>query len=531
MVRNVSERQPIATDTAVAVVIAVDGSRVVCHLRPDRSGQRSVGIGSLVVVDGDGVTTVGLVHALRRGRRDEDEAIAEVQLIGELLDGPEGPRFRRGVTSYPVLGSPVCLPEAGTEEAVHGVGWGVPLYIGRVRGYAGTPAALLLDDLLGKHFAVLGSTGSGKSSAVAVLLRSIVAQCPYAHVVLLDPHAEYGRVFGERARLLDARAVRLPFWLLTLEELSAVLAPGSGRAADARRAVLEDAVRAARLAACPDEARKLRLTVDTPLPYRLSDLERHLRTAMGRLDRAEHTTPYRQLLSRLEAIRNDPRYRFLFPELAVTDDMRAVLADLFRLADDGRPVTVLDTSGMASDVVDVVVSVLCRLAFEYGLWTEPGCRRPLLLVCEEAHRYVPADPSLGFEPSRRAIDRIAKEGRKYGIALGLVSQRPSELSAAALSQCGTIIALRLTNDRDRNFVENVLPEGAAWMVRCLPALATGEALIVGDAAPVPMIVRFDELPKDASPASATPRFSEIWQQPVGGTAALDATIERWRKEK
>lgn len=517
-------------ESPVAVVAAVDGGRLLCRLAATTAASPPFGIGALLVVPGEERAVLALVHALRAGRRGEDEAFAEAQLLGEVEGHAGDFRFRRGVRNHPTLGAPMFAASAAIERTVYAVAGSVAVTIGRVRGRAAAPAALLLEELLGKHFAILGSTGSGKSSAVAVLLRALVAQCPFAHIVLVDPHAEYGRVFGDRARVLDARSLRLPFWLLTFEELASVLAPGSGRVADARRAVLEDALRAARLAGCRDEARRLRLTVDTPIPYRLSDLEGHLRTEMGRLERVDGTAPYRQLLIRLEAVRGDPRYRFLFPELAVTDDMRTVLADLFRLENDGRRVTVLDTTGMASDVVDVLVSVLCRLAFDYGLWSPPEHRRPLLLVCEEAHRYVPADGATGFEPTRRAIDRIAKEGRKYGIALGLVSQRPSELSASALSQCGTLVAMRLTNDRDRSFVENLLPDGSTWMVRALPALSTGEALIAGEAAPVPMIAQFDPLPEEVRPTSATPCFSELWCRPPEGAAALGATIERWRHE-
>jgi DNA helicase HerA-like ATPase len=530
MGENMSERAANRDDTAFAFVTAVDGGRMVCQFDTARAAAAAVGIGSLVVTPCTRTSVVGLIYALRGGRRSEDDAFAEIQLLGYLEPGEVRPQFCRGVVEYPSLRSPVraALPEE--EQAVFAHGERPSVVVGHIRSRAASPATLLIDELLGKHFAILGSTGSGKSSAVAVLLRSLIARCPHAHILLIDPHAEYAPAFGDKARVLDARSLRLPFWLLTLEELAAVLAPGASGTAEARRAVLEDALRAARLASAPEHT-LARVTVDTPLPYRLSDLEEHLRTSMGRLDRAESTAPYRGLLGRLAAIRQDPRYTFLFPRLAVSDDMQAVLADLFRFRDDGRPLTLLDTSGMASEVVDVVVSVLCRLAFEYGLWTPPERLRPLLLVCEEAHRYVPADPGLGFEPSRRAIDRLAKEGRKYGIALGLVSQRPSELSPAALSQCGTIFALRLTNDRDRAFVEHALPDGAGWIARTLPGLTTGEALVVGEAVPVPMVVRFDRLPPGERPAGATPRFAELWSQPAAGPQQLAATIERWRQEK
>ena len=153
---------------------------------------------------------------------------------------------------------------------------------------------------------------------------------------------------------------------------------------------------------------------------------------------------------------------------------------------------------------------------------------PVLVVCEEAHRYVPGDGALGFGPTRRAIDRIAKEGRKYGVSLCLVSQRPSELSPGSLSQCGTIVALRLSNERDQTFVRNALPEGSDWLIRTLPALGTGEAVIVGEGVSVPMQIRFDSLPAGTQPASHTPSFSAAWSTEADGPSVLRGAITRWR---
>ncbi len=513
-------------------VAMVSGANVTFEFldEPGRIPMRDLSPGALLSLDAGDIVAVGVLHALRRGRRRDDRPAGELQLLGHFEDTPDGLRFRRGVARAPGLDVPVRLASREEEASVYHPRGGRAIEIGRVRGRLGTPACLLLDELLGKHFAILGSTGSGKSSAVAVILDALVGACPHASVLLLDPHDEYPAAFGDRALCLSVDDLELPYWLLTFEELAAILAPGSDERVYAERAILRQALLEARRRSCEDAAATLQLTVDTPVPFRISLLERILNDAMGALDKPEGTAPYRHLLARLTAVRNDPRYRFLFPPLAVRDNLAAILGRLLRVPAEGRPITVLDMSGMATEIVDVVVSSLARLVFEYGLWSDRRTRRPILFVCEEAHRYVPADPGLGFEPSRRAIDRLAKEGRKYGIALGLVSQRPAELSPSAVSQCGTIIALRMSNERDQQFVERALPDGSGWMVRMLPALGTGEALVVGQGAPVPMPVRFRRLPPERQPASATPRFSSVWSEPLADPTALEDVVARWRRQ-
>ena len=221
----------------------------------------------------------------------------------------------------------------------------------------------------------------------------------------------------------------------------------------------------------------------------------------------------------------------MFQSIYLRDNLDAILGRLLRLPVAGQPVTILDLSGVPSEVVNVVVSLLCRLIFEFALWSERAHGPPLLLVCEEAHRYVPADGTPVFEPTRRAIDRIAKEGRKYGVSLCLVSQRPSELSTSSLSQCGTIIALRTSNERDQQFVRKALPDGFDWLIAALPALATGEAVIAGEGVSVPMQIQFRQLAADEQPASQTPAFSRAWSREVTDHAFIHRTISRWRLQQ
>jgi DNA helicase HerA-like ATPase len=208
--------------------------------------------------------------------------------------------------------------------------------------------------------------------------------------------------------------------------------------------------------------------------------------------------------------------------------MHHVLSRILRIPVNGKPVTIIDLSGVPSEIVDVVVSVLCRLVFEFALWSPRDKAPPILLVCEEAHRYVPRDDQAAFAPTKRSISRIAKEGRKYGLALCLVTQRPSELSISSLSQCNTIFALRLGNENDLTFVRHAVPDSARWLTDAMPSLDTREAVVIGDGVPVPMHIRFDELDVAHRPASTTPAFSDAWQSDVADDGLIAETIERWR---
>jgi DNA helicase HerA-like ATPase len=219
----------------------------------------------------------------------------------------------------------------------------------------------------------------------------------------------------------------------------------------------------------------------------------------------------------------------MFESLAVRDNMRQILAQLLRIPADGKPITIIDIAGLPSEVVDVVVSVLFRLVFELAAWSDRGAAPPVLLVCEEAHRYVPQDEVAAFAPTKRVISRIAKEGRKYGVTLCLVSQRPSEVAIGSLAQCNTVFALRLTNEHDQSFVARALPENARWLVDSLPSLNTQEAVVVGDGVTVPVHIRFNDLDPLHRPSSADPSFAVAWRRDPD-EAFLERAIERWRRQ-
>ncbi|HEX6114622.1 MAG TPA: ATP-binding protein [Geminicoccaceae bacterium] len=526
------EARPDATPgVRIGRVISVAGPLVWGVI--EAKAASTVEIGAVVRLQGTSARTFGVITTLKNdGRRggDDDRRMIEIRLLGEILNaGPHRWRFQRGVSSHPALDS--AIHAASREElcAIYARPEAPTVRLGTLKHASDLPAFAITDNLLGKHFAVLGTTGAGKSCAVTVILRAILDAYPYGHVIMLDPHNEYKCGFGARAELIDPSNLKLPYWLLNFEEIAAVLVNQDSPAqAYAEGAILRNAILQARRAYFGPEGDTEYITVDTPVPYRLSDLVRIINEAMGAFNKPESSAPYQHLINRIEAVSTDKRYEFMFSRLTVQDNMGQVMSRILRIPVAGKPITIIDISGVPSEIVDVVVSVLCRLVFEFALWSDRSKAPPILLVCEEAHRYVPRDDQAAFAPTKRAISRIAKEGRKYGLSLCLVTQRPAELSVSSLSQCNTIFALRLSNDSDLEFARNAVPDSSRWLIEALPALNTQEALVLGDGVSVPMHIRFNDLAPEHRPASTKPPFSQAWQSDCQATDLIPDTIKRWR---
>jgi DNA helicase HerA-like ATPase len=528
-------------DIAVTIgrVVSIRGSVVWGALFDDDHGTaaRAARMGALVSMRGPDSRVFGIVNALKRdgsgGGPQAERTIFEIQVLGEISTVSPSARaagFQRGVSSYPPLDAPVTTVTLRDLAAVYARPRVSNVHVGRLRHNHKVAAFVLTDSLLGKHFAVLGTTGAGKSCAVSVILRSILDELPNGHIVLLDPHNEYASAFADRAELLNPSNLQLPYWLLNFEEIGHILIGGTANEYSfAQTAILKDAILRAKRAFVGDQTGDDQITVDTPMPYRLSDLIAALKEGMGALNKADGSGPYMSLIARIESLRNDRRYAFMFASLAVRDTMRQILGQLLRIPVQGKPLTIIDISGVPSEIVDVVVSVLFRLVFELAVWSDRGAAPPVLLVCEEAHRYVPEENATGFAPTKQVISRIAKEGRKYGVTLCLVSQRPSELSIGSLSQCNTVFALRLTNEHDQAFVARALPENARWLVDSLPSLNTQEAVVVGDGVTVPVHIRFNDLDKDHLPSGASPSFSASWRDD-SDPQFLERASDRWRQQ-
>jgi uncharacterized protein len=384
----------------------------------------------------------------------------------------------------------------------------------------------LVDELFGKHFSIVGTTGSGKSCGVATILRAVIEHSSNAHMILLDPHNEYASAFGDRACVLSpGHGLHLPYWLFNFEELAEIIIGPEHNSDQAK--ILGEAILAAKQSYFAKAGLEKFGTVDTPAPYRMSDALRHLETAMGSLNRPDSVAAYQTVKGRILCLQDDPRYGFVFGgRLTLRDELGEILAQLFRIPVNGKPVTILDLSGIPSEVVNVVVSVLCRLTFDFALWSETSV--PITIICEEAHRYAPRDKHMGFEAAKRALFRIAKEGRKYGVSLCVISQRPSDLAPGLLSECNTMFAFRMTGQEDQEIVRGAVPEASHGLMNFLPALRNGEAIAVGEGVSMPMRICFTPPAEGQRPKSATASFTSAWSSEID-LSVIEDTVERWRR--
>jgi uncharacterized protein len=496
-------------------------------------------IGSYLKMFVSGMWVFATVRTLRvldrRGSdaTDRDAFMADLDFVGEAPEGDTPGsmgNFRRGITRFPTPGC--VLHSVGIDDLMEVFSAkGRPhITVGTVYPTENVRAALFIDPLLSKHFALLGSTGTGKSTTTAMLLHKIIEKAPKGHIVMLDPHGEYGAAFKTNGVTYDASNLELPYWLLNFDETVEILIGKRTRENELEVDILAKCLLAARSKsrAAVDIGK---LTVDSPIPYLLSDLLASLVQGMGKLDKAENTTSaYLRLKSRIEELKADPRYAFMFSGMLVSDTFADFLARIFRMDGDGKPISIIDLSGIPSDVVNVLVAVFSRLIFDFALWSRNDVQRPILLVCEEAHRYVPNERVDSFGVARKILERIAKEGRKYGVSLGLVSQRPSDLSESVLSQCGTIISLRMNNDRDQAYVRNAMPEGARGFIDSIAALRNRECIMVGEGVSIPIRVRLDDLEPDKRPASDDPNFTELWSTNGGEKELISRVVKKWRSQ-
>ncbi len=455
-------------------VVSVSGSQLIALMDQSLdSGEegtavRRPDIGEVVNVRTATTIAFGLVTGLSIPIPEQVEGkaelrIMELELIGEIeSDGV----FRRGVSVFPGLGDEVFHTTREDLRRVFMRAGANGVRIGVVNQDKSIPACVMVDELLGKHFAVLGTTGTGKSCAVAVILRNILAQHGKAHVVILDQHNEFATAFGDTAEQITPADLQLPYWLLNFEEMKQLIIGDSSQTPEIDSVILHQVIVQAKRSLLAIKDGSSSVTVDTPIPYRLSEVTQLLDDAMGKLDRPVDSAPYLRIREQFLSLQSDRRFSFMFPGVTVRDNMAAILSRLFRIPVRGKPVTVIDTSGVPSEVLNVVVSLICRMTFDFALWSDQTV--PILLVCEEAHRYAPAEDKTIFEPTKRALSRIAKEGRKYGVSLCLVSQRPSELASTVLSQCNTIFALRMSNQKDQEFLRAAMPESGIGLLDELP---------------------------------------------------------------
>ncbi|AXK84120.1 DUF87 domain-containing protein [Pseudolabrys taiwanensis] len=536
-------RPPLGPQSSLSVpeqigrVVAVNGATATVELTMRPGAGELPTVGKFMGLATSKALILGMVTEVSEGPAPAGgfRKVAHLDLMGEL---PAGGRFQRGVTEYPNIGDSAHTLGERELRQVYGAADGDHASIGDLQQNTDIGVHIDIDSLVSRHFAVLGATGVGKSSGVAIILQKILDRRPNLRIFLVDPHNEYGRCFGDRAQVMTPRNLRLPFWLFNFEET--VDAFFGGRpGVEEEVEILSEVIPLAKAAylqyrnnnnsmlAKRRDPRDAGFTADTPVPYRIEDLINLLDERMGKLENRSRAAVYHKLIGRIQTFRNHPRYAFMFENANIGGDtMAEIISSLFRLPADGKPMTIMQLAGFPAEVVDSVVSVLCRMAFDFGLWSDGAA--PLLFVCEEAHRYAPADKAIGFGPTRRALSRIAKEGRKYGVFLGLITQRPAEIDPTIISQCSTLFVMRLSNDRDQTLIRSAVSDAAANLLSFIPSLGTREVFAFGYGVALPTRMRFKELPPALRPASEASGNTRTDASANIGRDMISSVIDRWR---
>lgn len=506
-----------------------------------------------------------------------------IVLFGEGL----GSEFERGVGQYPTVGDEVHLVTNDDLQVIYG--WAKArkgtISIGQIAAASGISADISVAGLVSRHSAVVGSTGAGKSNLVTVLMETVSdGSLPNARAIVIDPHGEYATALGDRARVfrirpnekIGERPLRVPFWALPFSELQLLTLGGlqPNHEATIRDLVLDMKAAAAERLATPPPPETL--TADSPVPfsikrlwYELDQFERMTFRTTGnqqtadqayepeavgdacelRSDRypsasAYNEAPYKNQRKRnverhLELMRSrlkDARFSFLFSpgggfEPNLEGEIDHDLDDLVReWVGHDRPITIFDVSGLPSEVLPTIVGTMLRVVYDILFWAQDlpigGRQQPLLVVLDEAHRFVPEGQD---SSAHRTLSMIAKEGRKYGTGLMLVSQRPSEIDSAVLSQCGSLIAMRLTNLSDRSKVSAAVPDDLGGLVEQLPSLRTGEGIFLGEVMPIPSRVRVRKARHKS--VGDNPKLPDAWQVAERPDGALYAkALANWRAQ-
>lgn len=569
---------------AIGKIIEVDGSRVIAELDPNLTELSRVyagetypigQFGSIVRIHFGRRLIYALVGRLRMKAEYEaergvvshasgDERIVEADLFGEgewVLDDAGNPKlkFERGVATYPLPQQTVYLTPKSELRFIYGHTKGAVIRLGEHVGSGGAPCYADLNELLGKHTAVLGSTGAGKSGAATAIVHSVLERgrdAKYSswkpQVVILDPHNEYGKAFKAHKRLsTDEGTLSLPYWLLDLDETIGLLIGKTEYAATSQANIVKNALISARTKAATDKLKldPKKLTVDAPVPYILGEPSgldefgeingtRYETGFVGAINvqrpsnknKKDHED-YNKVLRKLDSLMKDERLSFMMkPWDGTGDPMPDVLSQI--LGGDGT-VRIVDLSGVPNEIAGTASAAIARTLFSLKVWQTAAEREtsPVLLVCEEAHRYVPNSGQAQYEAAQVAIRRIAKEGRKYGIGLLLVSQRPSEVESTVLSQCNSWIVLRITNESDREHVRGILPDSMAGLTKMLSGLRRQEAIFVGQAAMLPSRIMIRDLADDQLPKSNDIDFDKGWQNAAMTADQLKTLSSRWRYQK
>ena len=481
--------------------------------------------------------------------------ILEASPLGTIRDG----KFERGGDSLAI--PPKCVEPAATEEIgtifTEAIADNEKFTFSKLSADPQISVPVHGNKFFNKHIAIVGTTGSGKSHTVAKILQNATQAkngeydgLNNSHIVIFDIHSEYHTAFPD-AHYIDISSLVLPYWMLSGEELIELFIDTEANDHKQRHAFKKAVIQNRRNHFTGSPQDKDKIHFDSPLVFDIHEVLGEIRavnelmipngfdkSGNPKFKQGDLFGDLTNFIDRLESHINDHRLDFLLGEASKTITFEQTLKQLLGYGEKSSNVTIIDLSGIPFEVLSITVSLISRILFDYGYYYKrmrcamnPGSPVnndiPLLLVYEEAHKYVPNSDLSKYRASKQSIERIAKEGRKYGVTLLLSSQRPSEISETIFSQCNNFLALRLTNPNDQNYVKRLLPDGEASLVEKLPSLRVGECLLVGDAVTIPSIVSVDAC--DLKPASNDIPYFDLWQMPWK-ELDVSAIKEEWFKK-
>ena len=535
-------------NTRIGVIVDITGEYFTAQLVPqadeiDVGGQRIGQVGSYLTVRQQHTQILVMVERSYRAAGRHGNAVDMLRLtpLGEIT--PDGD-FSRGVAHYPTSGAELHLVTQGSLERIFAEHSSVDYKAGKLTALDSIDVFLNASAFFGRHAAILGQSGAGKSWTVTSLIQSALRSMPKAHMILLDMHGEYchKNVDGvvarapfpaDQVRSLRAQELEFPYWLLAYAELCELIVDPADENASIQITFLRSLL--IRLKRETNEHLDLgHITVDSPVYYSLEQLIELIEDANAKTsDFGKTRSPlfgkFDQMLVRLNSLLNDTRYDFLMrpQNRTSTESLTDLMKDLVGLGSPKAAITVLDLSAVPFDVVPMVTAQIGRLAYEFNFWN-PLCREfPIFLICEEAHEYIPREDIPRYREARRSMERISKNGRKYGVGICVVSQRPHDVSETVLAQCSSFICLRISNPDDQEYVRSMVPDAAKGTFAALTALSKGEAIALGEAVPMPVRFKVD-LP-DPPPNSTDIDYAGKWSE-GGQEISVERLVHNWHRQ-
>ena len=503
-------------------------------------------VGSYVVVRQSSIAVMALVFKIweqdrfdSQNDRQTDRFISLIP-VGELQ---EDGGFVRGVRHYPTPGAKVFAVGISEINAIFARFRSYEFYIGQLASHRDYQVSLDPKAFFSRHFAIIGQSGSGKSWTVASLIQSTITAMPNSHMIMLDLHGEYcwksesGLVKSafpsHLVNYVDATEMEMPYWMMSYSELVDLFIDREDKSATMQMSYMREVIQQLKR----KEAKNIGLstvTVDTPIYFSLAEMYMHFKSAneerreFGKVQGALFGQ-FDEFLIRMQSRFNDVRYDFLLkPKIRnSSESMAALLRQFVGLGQYKANINIVDLSSVPTDIRPAISAQVGRLVYEFNYWNPKRREFPITLICEEAHAYIPREKGGQFDGTKKMMERIAKEGRKYGVSIGVVSQRPTELSETMLAQCSSFICLRTSNPEDQAYIKGLMPEAEGDMADMLSSLGRGEALVLGEAAPLPTRVQIYR--PNPEPKSNDVDYYENWR---GGAHDLDVEeiVQLWRTQ-